>query len=136
MPKPFITPPYPKEVKAITPEELPDLSVMVSSILHSQGRTLTQLAKVLGMYKSSLARSLKHRNLTIAQLMALSKALGFNMLDLYLIRMPEHLKATSLSNNLGLQLDAKDLELEQLRQELQATQRERDVYLDLLKSGR
>jgi lambda repressor-like predicted transcriptional regulator len=136
MPKPFITPPYPKEVKAIAPEELPDLSAIVPSILHSQGRTLTQLAKVLGMHKSSLGKSLKRRNLTIAQLMALSKAIGFNMLDVYLIRMPEHLKATSLSNNLGLQLDAKDLELEQLRQELQATQRERDVYLDLLKSGR
>jgi hypothetical protein len=94
------------------------------------------LAKVLGIHKSSLARSLKLRNPTIAQLMALSKAIGFNMLDVYLIRMPEHLKATSLSNNLGLQLDAKDLELEQLRQELQVTQRERDVYLDLLKPGR
>ncbi len=136
MPKPFVTPPYPKEVKAIAPEELPDLSAMVHSILHSQGRTLTQLAKVLGVHKSSLGKSLKRRNLTIAQIMALSKAIGFNMLDVYLIRMPEYLQSTNLSRNLGLQLDAKDLELEQLRQELQVTQRERDVYLDLLKPVR
>jgi transcriptional regulator with XRE-family HTH domain len=136
MPKPFVTPQYPKEVAALVPAELPDLSAIVPSILHSQGRTLTQLAKVLGVHKASLTKSLKRRNLTIAQLMALSEALGHNLLDVYMIRMPEYLQTTNLSRTLGLQLDAKDLELEQLRQELQATQRERDVYLDLLKARR
>ncbi len=136
MPKPRLAPPLPNHVAPKRPDQLPNLTDTVGALAKLKGRNLVQISKALGYHSRTLYSKLQRKDIYVSELMALSEAVGHNLFDMYIIRLPNHLQATSHSIELELQLEAKDLELAQLRKELDDAKRERDVFLDLLKSGR
>jgi len=136
MPKLPVAPPLPKKVTPLSKDQLPDLQGILGELTKLRGRNLSHLSLAMGYHKNSMYAKVKRNDMLVSELMALSEAIGHNLLDVYMMRMPEYLQTTNLSRSLGLELDAKDLELAQMRQELEAAKRERDVYLDLLKAGR
>lgn len=125
----------PQRVKRHEPSALPDIANAIKAFADTQNSNRARVAKALGLSSSALAYLTKGRNPRIELIVALSEALEFNLLDLYLRLLPERLRATTETRLLEQQLNHSQQEKNALQQELDLVKRERDLLLSLMQGG-
>lgn len=122
----------PLRVKRHSPHDLPDIANAVKAFADTQNSNRARVAKALGTSSATLAALLKGRNPRIEMLLALSEALEFNLLDLYMRLLPERLRATTETRQMAEQMEGLQQEMDALRHELDSVKRERDLLLSLM----
>lgn len=123
----------PLRVKRLEPSALPDMANIVKGFANTQSSNRARVAKALGMSSATLNGLLKGRNPRIELLLALSQGLEFNLLDLYLPLLPERLRQTNETRALQAQLEQLQEEKNAVQQKLEASEREREMLLSILK---
>lgn len=131
-PEPTVRYALPLRVKRHRPEGLPDIANAVRAFADTQNSNRARVAKAIGISSSALAALIKGRNPRIELLLALSEALEFNLLDLYMRLLPERLRATTETRQMAEQMAEMQRQKEALRQELDSVKRERDLLLSLM----
>jgi DNA-binding phage protein len=123
----------PLKLTPLKPTDLPDIAANVRAFAESRGSNMARVAKALGLSQSGMFKLLMGRNPRIGLLMDLSRAVQFNLMDMYLQLQPEHLRITQGTRLLHQQVQQLEQELAAVRAELEATRRERDTFHDLLR---
>jgi len=117
------------------PKALPDLDGIVRAVAAMHGSNRTKVARIIGITQPGMVRMLKGRNPRVAQLMALCNALQYNLFDVYVRQLPEHLRTTTETRQLQAQLEQVQQERDAMQQELEAVKRERDLLLSIMKAS-
>jgi transcriptional regulator with XRE-family HTH domain len=123
----------PLKLTPLKPTDLPDIGASVRALAEARGSNMARVARAVGLSQSGLNKLLAVRNPRIGLLMDLSRAVQFNLMDMYLQLQPEHLRITQGTRLLQQQVQQLEQELAAVRAELEATRRERDTFHDLLR---
>lgn len=108
--------------------KLPPINKMVRDWAKYQNTSLRKLSLRMGQSETYLNKILRRRDIRPTLLITLSKWLNINLLEPYLLLLPEDLQTTEREKLLHKKIESLETELEKTKEELKKTEAERDKY--------